>query len=70
VAYQFRFKADELPHFVRWEDSSKVLSKADVVIITGVTLINDTLEPILRMVREEAEVAVMGPTKYVARYVI
>ena len=55
-------KADELPHFVRWEDSNKVLSMADVVIITGVTLINDTLEPILRMVRTEAEVGVMGPT--------
>ena len=55
-------KADEFSHFVRWEDSSKVLGKADVVIITGVTLINDTLEEILEVVRPGAEVAVMGPT--------
>ncbi len=55
-------KADELSHFVPWKDSSKVLGKADVVIITGVTLINDTLEEILEMVRPGAEVAVMGPT--------
>ncbi len=35
---------------------------ADVLFITGVTLVNHTLEGILRVARPEAEIAVIGPT--------
>jgi len=53
---------DEMPHFIPAEGSSKIISKADVLIITGVTLINHTLEGILAAAKPDAEIAVMGPT--------
>jgi uncharacterized protein (DUF4213/DUF364 family) len=33
-----------------------------VLLITGVTLLNHTLEDILRVAQQEAEIAVIGPT--------
>ncbi|MFC1835165.1 Rossmann-like domain-containing protein [Thermodesulfobacteriota bacterium] len=53
---------DELPHYVSAERSEEVIRSADVLIVTGVTLINHTLEGILAQARPEAEIAVMGPT--------
>jgi len=53
---------DEMPHFIPAEGSSKIINKADVLIITGVTLINHTLEGILAAAKPDAEIAVMGPT--------
>jgi uncharacterized protein (DUF4213/DUF364 family) len=55
-------REDELPHYVPEERSKEVLAKADVLIITGVTLVNHTLENILEYARPGAEIAVMGPT--------
>ena len=55
-------KEDEMPHFVPAEDSSSVINRADILIITGVTLINHTLEGILAASKPNAEIAVMGPT--------
>jgi uncharacterized protein (DUF4213/DUF364 family) len=55
-------REDELPHYVAAEKSEEVLNKADVLIITGVTLVNHTLESILASARPDAEIAVMGPT--------
>ena len=55
-------REDELPHYVPEEKSKEVLAKADVLIITGVTLVNHTLENILEYARPGAEIAVMGPT--------
>ena len=55
-------REDELPHYVPEEKSEEVLAKADVIIITGVTLVNHTLENILESARPAAEIAVMGPT--------
>jgi uncharacterized protein (DUF4213/DUF364 family) len=55
-------REDELPHYVPEESSEEVLAKADVLIITGVTLVNHTLENILESARPDAEIAVMGPT--------
>jgi len=55
-------KGHEMNHFVPWTGSAEVLKQADVVICTGVTLINDTLEAILSHAKQSAEVAVMGPT--------
>ena len=55
-------KPDEMPHYVPAVESKEIISKADILIITGVTLINHTLEGILEAIKPGAEVAVMGPT--------
>jgi len=33
-----------------------------VLIVTGVTLVNHTLEEILKVARQDAEIAIIGPT--------
>jgi uncharacterized protein (DUF4213/DUF364 family) len=55
-------KDDEMPHYVPWELSGEIVGQADVLIVTGVTLVNHTLEQILASARPGAEIAVMGPT--------
>lgn len=55
-------KGEEIPHYVPAEQSEQILRKADVLIITGVTLVNHTLEGILARAKDGAEIAVMGPT--------
>lgn len=40
----------------------ETIAAADVLIITGVTLVNRTLQPILAAARPDAEIAVIGPT--------
>lgn len=55
-------KADELDHFISADQSRQTIAAADVLIITGVTLVNHTLEPILEAARPDAEIAVIGPT--------
>lgn len=44
------------------ENSVETIQQADVLFITGVTLINHTLEGILKAARPQAEIAVIGPT--------
>jgi uncharacterized protein (DUF4213/DUF364 family) len=44
------------------EKANEVISKADFLIITGTTVLNDTLEGILKQVRPGAEVILVGPT--------
>jgi uncharacterized protein len=55
-------KADEMPFFRPQEEANKYISKADLLIITGTTLINDTLEEILSQKKPEAQVVLVGPT--------
>ncbi len=55
-------KGDELEHFIPADQSTETISAADVLIITGVTLVNHTLDPILKAARPDAEIAVIGPT--------
>jgi uncharacterized protein len=55
-------KPDELPFFRPAEKAAKVLPKADVVLITGSTLVNNTLEGLLALVRPEARVTIVGPS--------
>ena len=38
------------------------MAAADVLIVTGVTMVNHTLEEILKVARQDAEIAVIGPT--------
>jgi uncharacterized protein (DUF4213/DUF364 family) len=55
-------KADELPFFRPAEQSLVVVPQADVLLVTGTTLINDTLDRILAAARPEARKVVVGPT--------
>ena len=55
-------KIDEMPHFIPADQFQETVAAADVLIITGVTLVNHTLEPILAAARTGAEIAVIGPT--------
>jgi uncharacterized protein len=55
-------KADELPFFRPAEAAAEIVPLADVVLITGATLVNATLEDLLALARPEARVAIIGPT--------
>jgi len=55
-------KADELPFFRPAEQAPAVLPQADVVLITGSTLVNNTLEELLALAAPQARVTIVGPT--------
>lgn len=55
-------KGEEINHYVSPEESEGIISRADVLIITGATLVTQTLDGILRIARPDAEIAVIGPT--------
>jgi uncharacterized protein (DUF4213/DUF364 family) len=55
-------KADELPFFRPAEQAAEILPDADVFLITGSTLVNNTLEHLLALSRPDARVTVVGPT--------
>jgi uncharacterized protein (DUF4213/DUF364 family) len=55
-------KADELPFFRPAEQADRVVPEADVLLITGTTLINDTLEQLLTLAKATARVTMVGPT--------
>jgi uncharacterized protein len=55
-------KADELPFFRPAERAPEILPEADVALITGSTLVNNTLENLLALVRPETRVTIVGPT--------
>jgi uncharacterized protein len=55
-------KPDELPFFRPAGEAQNVVPEADVLLITGTTLINDTLEELLKLARPSARVTMVGPT--------
>jgi uncharacterized protein len=55
-------KADELPFFRPAEQAAEILPNADVVLITGSTLVSNTLEHLLALARPATRVTVVGPT--------
>ncbi len=55
-------KADELPFFRQAEQAHTVLPTADVALMTGTTLVNDTLDECLGLLRPQARVTLVGPT--------
>src|SRR5260370_211631 len=55
-------KPEEMPFYRPAEMASEVVPAADVLLITGATLLNDTLEDLLSLARPEARVTVVGPT--------
>lgn len=55
-------KGDELNHYVPWEHAEDTLGRAQVVVVTGATLVTDTLDWILEKVNPSAHISVIGPT--------
>lgn len=54
--------ADEMPYYIAPEQAAEKLPQADLLIVTGTTLINDTLEELLKQRKNDAKVVVIGPT--------
>jgi uncharacterized protein len=59
---QATLKADELPFFRPAEIAREIVPQADILLITGTTLLNDTLEDLLGWARPDARVTMVGPT--------
>lgn len=55
-------KADELPFYRHASEFPAVVPQADVLLITGTTLLNDTLDDLLATARPDACKVVVGPT--------
>ncbi len=55
-------KAEEMPFYRPAESAREVVPQADVLLVTGTTLLNDTLEDLLSWARPETRVTVVGPT--------
>ena len=55
-------KADELPFYRHAAQAPAVVPQADVLLVTGTTLLNDTLDEILAAMRPDACKVVVGPT--------
>jgi uncharacterized protein (DUF4213/DUF364 family) len=55
-------KPEEFPFFRSADEAPMVVPDADVLLITGTTLINDTLEELLRLAKPAARVTMVGPT--------
>lgn len=55
-------KPDELPYFRPADQAATVVPSADVLLIAGATLLNDTLESLLSLCRHDTRVVVVGQT--------
>ena len=55
-------KGKELDHYLPPSEASKCVPKADLMVITGVTVLNDTLPGLLELRKPGAEIIVTGPT--------
>ncbi len=55
-------KEYELPYYLPADRAGEVVPGADLLVITGVTLINDTLPDLLALAKPGARVVVTGPT--------
>lgn len=55
-------KPNEMPFYIHGSHAAEVIPQADVLVITGTTLINDTLDDLLQLAKPEAHIVVVGPT--------
>lgn len=55
-------KEREMPYYLPPERAGEFMSEADLLVITGVTILNDTLPGLLAMAKKDAEILVVGPT--------
>mgnify|MGYP001305663833 CR=1 FL=1 len=55
-------KGDELNHYAPAADACLYVPDANLLVITGVTILNNTLPDLLKMAKKDAEIIVTGPT--------
>lgn len=55
-------KPAEMPYYAPAQDAPKYVPEADLLVITGVTILNDTLPGLLEMAKPGAQILVTGPT--------
>ena len=55
-------KPEEMPFYRAAALAPEIVPGADVLLITGATLLNDTLEDLLALARPAAKITVVGPT--------
>jgi len=55
-------KPEEMPFYRPAEMAREVVPQADVLLVTGTTLLNDTLEDLLSWAKPTARITVVGPT--------
>ena len=55
-------KDHELKYYAPAEDAYKYVPDADLLVITGVTVLNATLSGLLEMAKPDAEILITGPT--------
>jgi len=55
-------KPREMPYYAPADQASLYVPQADLLVITGVTLLNGTLPGLLQMAKPGAEIVVTGPT--------
>lgn len=55
-------RPDEMALYRPAEEAKAVVPQADVLLITGTTLVNDTLDGLLALARPGAEIVLIGPT--------
>ncbi len=55
-------KEHEMKYFVPADKAGTVIPYSDLLVITGVTILNDTLPQLLEMAKPGAEITVTGPT--------
>ena len=55
-------KEREMPYYLPADQAASCVPDADLLVITGVTILNDTLPGLLQMAKPGAEILVTGPT--------
>jgi uncharacterized protein (DUF4213/DUF364 family) len=55
-------KPEEMPFYRPAEAAAEIVPQADVLLMTGSTLLNDTLEDLLAMASRGTRITVVGPT--------
>ena len=55
-------KEREMPYYLPPERAGECVPEADLLVITGATILNDTLPGLLAIAKKDAEILVVGPT--------
>lgn len=55
-------KGKELDHYAPATDAPLYVPEADLLVLTGVTVLNDSIDQLLDLAKEGAEIIVTGPT--------
>ena len=55
-------KEREMPYYLPADRAAECIPDADLLVITGVTILNDTLPGLLQLAKPGAEILVTGPT--------